>query len=334
METKIINDISLAKNAILNGDVVAMPTETVYGLAANALDENAVASIFKAKGRPSDNPLIIHIGKFDDVYTLCREVPPVALLLSAAFWPGPLTMVMKKSELVPDVVSAGLDTVGVRYPNHEVAIELIRNTMPLAAPSANVSGRPSTTTAQHVLEDLSGKIEYILEGGASSVGVESTVVDISGGEVRLLRPGGISLEELCQVAGNVTVDKAVKELIDNKSKVSSPGMKYKHYAPKAEMIAVCGDSVEFINSKIDKDVAVLCFDEDYDKIEAEIKISYGSRFDYKAQARRIFDALRYFDKTPARLIYAQCPSETGIGLAVGNRIKKAAGFNVVNMEGN
>ena len=212
--------------------MVALPTETVYGLGANALDAAAVGKIFAAKGRPQDNPLIVHICQLDQLSGLVQQVPPLAQRLARAFWPGPLTMVMKKSGAVPDEVSAGLDTVAVRFPAHPVARALIElAAVPIAAPSANASGRPSTTTAQHVLEDLDGKIAAVVDGGSCGVGVESTVVDVTGDKLRLLRPGGITLEQLRQAAGEVEVDAALRRQLGRDETPRSPGMKYKHYAP-------------------------------------------------------------------------------------------------------
>ena len=224
------------------GEVVGMPTETVYGLAANALDSAAVAKIFLAKGRPQDNPLIVHIADKEQLSTLARMVPESARKLADAFWPGPLTIILPKAACIPDEVSAGLDTVGIRLPSHPVARALIREAgVPLAAPSANLSGRPSTTTSGHVMDDLGGRIPAIVEGGPCAVGVESTVVSLAGDVPRLLRPGGVSLEQLESVLGSVEVDRALREKIGDEVRVSAPGMKYRHYAPKAPVTVVCGD---------------------------------------------------------------------------------------------
>ncbi len=236
------NAVKTAAELIRAGEVVGMPTETVYGLAANALNGEAVKKIFLAKGRPQDNPLIVHIADFDQIYDLCPAVPPQAKLLADAFWPGPLTMIVPKGDCIPDEVSCGLDTVGIRLPSHPMARALIRESgVPLAAPSANTSGRPSTTTAAHVMHDMDGKIAAVLDGGACGVGVESTVITLALERPRLLRPGGITLEQLRSVLGEVDVDRALYEKIGDDVKVSAPGMKYRHYAPKAPVTVVRGD---------------------------------------------------------------------------------------------
>ena len=236
------NAVKTAAELIRAGEVVGMPTETVYGLAANALNGEAVKKIFLAKGRPQDNPLIVHIADFEQIYDLCPAVPPQAKQLADAFWPGPLTMIVPKGDCIPDEVSCGLDTVGIRLPSHPMARALIRESgVPLAAPSANTSGRPSTTTAAHVMHDMDGKIAAVLDGGACGVGVESTVITLALERPRLLRPGGITLEQLRSVLGEVDVDRALYEKIGDDVKVSAPGMKYRHYAPKAPVTVVRGN---------------------------------------------------------------------------------------------
>ena len=239
-------DISTAAQILKNGGVVAIPTETVYGLAANALDTNAVKKIFEAKGRPQDNPLIVHISQIDEIYDLVTDVPEIAKKLSDAFWPGPLTMVLPKSDKVPGVISAGLDTVAVRMPSHPIAREIIRQSgCPLAAPSANISGKPSPTTAEHVITDMNSKIDAVVISDQCSVGVESTVILLANGQKRLLRPGGITVEMLNSVIGDIDIDDAV--LTDSVTeKVSSPGMKYKHYSPNTNIVLVNGSTDEFI----------------------------------------------------------------------------------------
>lgn len=317
------------------GEVVGMPTETVYGLAANALDGAAVAKIFLAKGRPQDNPLIVHIADKEQLSTLARMVPAGARKLAEAFWPGPLTIILPKAACIPDEVSAGLDTVGIRLPSHPVARALIREAgVPLAAPSANLSGRPSTTTSGHVMEDLGGKIPAIVEGGPCAVGVESTVVSLAGNVPRLLRPGGVSLEQLESVLGSVEVDRALREKIGDEVRVSAPGMKYRHYAPKAPVTVVCGDperTAVYITRHAGLDAGVICFSECAFQFEMHERRVIGSSDDVQTQARRVFDALRSFDATDVTEIWAQCPDDTGLGLAVANRLKKAAGFKVVNV---
>ena len=327
--------IKTAADLILQGEVVGVPTETVYGLAANALNRDAVAKIFRAKGRPQDNPLIVHIADFEQIYDLCPAVPPQAKLLAEAFWPGPLTMIVPKGDCIPNEVSCGLDTVGIRLPSHPLARDLIRAAgVPLAAPSANTSGRPSTTTAEHVLRDMDGKIAAILDGGPCGVGVESTVVTLALDKPRLLRPGGITLEQLKTVLGEVEVDRALFEKIGDDVKVSAPGMKYRHYAPKAPVTVVRGDpqkTADYIAEHINGPTGVLCFDEYQDRFPTCAVECFGSQSDLAAQAREVFDRLRAFDETDVQQIWAQCPSDEGLGLAVANRIKKAAGFHVIEL---
>ena len=328
--------IKTAADLILRGEVAGMPTETVYGLAANALNGDAVAKIFCAKGRPQDNPLIVHIADFEQIYDLCPAVPPQAKLLAEAFWPGPLTMIVPKGDCIPNEVSCGLETVGIRLPSHPLARDLIRAAgVPLAAPSANTSGRPSTTTAEHVLRDMDGKIAAILDGGPCGVGVESTVVTLALDKPRLLRPGGITLEQLETVLGEVEVDRALFEKIGDDVRVSAPGMKYRHYAPKAPVTVVRGDpqqTVKYIAEHIDGPTGVLCFDEYKDQFPTCVVECFGSQYDLAAQAREVFDRLRAFDETDVQQIWAQCPSDEGLGLAVANRIKKAAGFHVIELD--
>lgn len=327
--------IQTAADLILTGEVVGMPTETVYGLAANALCGEAVKKIFAAKGRPQDNPLIVHIAEPTQLESLCPAVPEAAKLLAQAFWPGPLTIIVPKGDAIPTEVSCGLDTVGVRLPSHPVARALIRAAgTPLAAPSANLSGRPSTTTAAHVLHDMDGKIAAILDGGPCDVGVESTVVSLAGDVPRLLRPGGVTLEQLETVLGEVVVDRALYEKLGDEARVSAPGMKYRHYAPKAPVMVVLGNPQEtanYIKNRIEHSTGVLCFDEYKECFPTCVVKSFGSQFDLAAQAREVFDALRAFDETAVTHIFAQCPPDDGLGLAVANRIKKAAGFCVVTL---
>lgn len=329
------NAVKTAAELIRAGEVVGMPTETVYGLAANALNGEAVKKIFLAKGRPQDNPLIVHIADFEQIYDLCPAVPSQAKQLADAFWPGPLTMIVPKGDCIPDEVSCGLDTVGIRLPSHPMARALIRESgVPLAAPSANTSGRPSTTTAAHVMHDMDGKIAAVLDGGACGVGVESTVITLALERPRLLRPGGITLEQLRSVLGEVDVDRALYEKIGDDVKVSAPGMKYRHYAPKAPVTVVRGnpqDTAKYIAERIGDATGVLCFDEYKDMFPNCIVECFGSRDDLGAQAREVFDRLRAFDDTSVTQIWAQCPSDEGLGLAVANRIKKAAGFSVIEI---
>lgn len=334
METKVLkptkDNIRYCAELLKSGEVVGMPTETVYGLAANAFDESAVRKIFKAKNRPADNPLIVHISDFDMINDLVSDIPDAAISVCKKFWPGPITVVLPKSDNIPLVTSGGLDTVGIRFPSNETARELIRESgLPLAAPSANLSGSPSPTTAEHVFDDMNGRIPAILDGGSCSVGVESTVISIENGIIRLLRPGKISVDDLKTVAREVIVDKGVLEVISNDTQVKSPGMKYKHYSPKADVTLVSG-SIEFfegyVRERNSDDTYALIFDSD--NISDDIKsIKYGGSSEQ--QAERIFAVLRKLDKIEAKKVYARCPSKDGVGLAVYNRMIRAAGFKVI-----
>ena len=325
-------DISAAAQILKNGGVVAIPTETVYGLAANALDTNAVKKIFAAKGRPQDNPLIVHISKFDEIYDLVTDVPDTAKLLADAFWPGPLTMVLPKSDIVPSVISAGLDTVAVRMPSHPIAREIIKQSgCPLAAPSANISGKPSPTTAEHVVADMDSKIDAIVISDQCSVGVESTVILLANGQKRLLRPGGITVEMLTSVIGNIDIDDAV--LTDSVTgKVSSPGMKYKHYSPNTNIVLVNGSTDQFVKFITNQtgSIAAICYEEDCDKIEIPL-ITYGNIKNEASLAQGIFDALRKVDNLNVKTAYVHAPNKNGIGLAVYNRLLRAAAFEVIDL---
>ncbi len=338
MNTAILkeSEISKAAKIIRSGGLVAIPTETVYGLAANALDGKAVSKIFVAKGRPMDNPLIVHIASVDDIENLVSEFPEKAHLLAKHFWPGPLTMILPKSKIIPDEVSAGLETVAVRFPSNKTAQKIIAESgVPLAAPSANSSGYPSPTEASHVKEDLFGKIDAIVDGGKCNVGVESTVITLASDVPRLLRPGAVTLEQIKDVIGEVEVDKAICNRLDEGEKVISPGMKYKHYSPLAKVILVKGSDdayIKYVNSLRDKkNVFALCFDEDVKSIKIPC-VSYGESGNSEEQANKLFSCLRELDKLNAKLVYARCPKENGVGLAVYNRLIRAAGFEVMIVE--
>ncbi|NLJ31977.1 MAG: threonylcarbamoyl-AMP synthase [Clostridiales bacterium] len=340
MQTQLLraNDpeaIKTAARILQDGGLVGMPTETVYGLAANALNGKAVARIFAAKGRPMDNPLIVHISEFDQIYPLVQSVPEAAGRLAERFWPGPLTIILPKSGIIPDEVSAGLPTVAVRFPSHPVARALITAAgLPLAAPSANLSGSPSPTTAEHVMNDLSGKIEAVLDGGACGVGVESTVVTLAADPPRLLRPGGVTLEQLREVLGNVALDPAVLHPLADGVRAASPGMKYKHYSPKANVIILDGSFEAYktyVNSHAAPDVAALCYNGENTGL-AVPAVCYGGERDCGEQARELFDALRKLDEMKAKTVYARCPEPKGVGLAVYNRLIRAAGFEVLRLE--
>ena len=330
------NIIEQAAHMIRSGELVAIPTETVYGLGANALDPDAVCRIYEAKGRPSDNPLIIHISDKSWLERYCLDVPETAYALASRFWPGPLTMILKRDPVVPNRTTGGLDTVGVRCPDHPVTLALIEAAgVPIAAPSANLSGRPSCTTAAHVMADVGGKIGCILDGGACQVGVESTIIDLTVTPPRLLRPGGLPLEALEAVLGEVAVDDAVRRQMGEGEQPRAPGMKYRHYAPGAPVVVVTGTpakTAQYIRGQITADCGVICYNEFLPLFHDVITQPFGSMQNQREQARRVFDALRFFDGTGVRKIYAQCPDSTGLGFAVGNRLKKAAGFCVVDTD--
>lgn len=332
-------DINTAAAILQDGGLVAIPTETVYGLAANALDGEAVRRIFEAKGRPMDNPLIVHVAQFSDIERLhlVSQIPYQAKMLADAFWPGPLTIIMQKGEAIPDEVSAGLDTVAIRIPSHPDAHRLMAvSGLALAAPSANTSGKPSPTTMQHVIDDMDGRIEAILDGGACSVGVESTVITLAAETPRILRPGVITREEIEAVIGAVDVDHAVLHQLESGEKASSPGMKYKHYAPRARVILLRGADdkyLNFVNRRYarDKSIAAICYDEDRSHLTAPC-ITIGAAQDEKAQAQALFDALRAVDEMQGvKTVYAHCPDTAGVGMALYNRLIRAAAFEVIDL---
>lgn len=324
-----------AAQVLRRGGLCGIPTETVYGLAANALDDAAVRKIFAAKGRPQDNPLIVHIASTEELPALVRAIPPEAAALAEAFWPGPLTMVLPKADCIPDAVSCGLPTVAVRMPSHPIANAIIRAAgVPLAAPSANTSGKPSPTTAMHVLHDMDGKIDMIVDGGACSVGVESTVVTLCTERPRLLRPGGVTLEMLRDVLGEVDVDKAVLGELARGEKPSSPGMKYRHYSPDADVKLVRGSTQSFARYAASYPVSetlILCFDGEEGAFANET-ITLGGASDAAAHARTVFRALRDADERGFRTVLVHCPDDHGVDLAVLNRLLRAAAFEVVETE--
>lgn len=342
METKIIKvethnfeeALKAAQNVIEAGGVVGMPTETVYGLAANAYDTAAVTKIFEAKGRPQDNPLIVHVCDYIMLSEVVSAVPESAVKLAKEFWPGPLTMIMPKSSNISDTVTCGLNTVAVRMPSHHVALELIRTCgVPLAAPSANVSGYPSTTTAQHVFEDLNGRIPLILDGGPSEVGIESTVISLVGKRPQILRPGIISLTEIQEVLPDAEIAPEVFRQVGSNERVSSPGLKHKHYSPKAAVVVIEAEPEKFIgyvNDHIESQSFALCFFGEQDQIKMP-SVAYGGRDDVCSQARMLFSALRTLDKMNAKVIYAHAPAEDDKSLGVMNRMIRAAGFKVIKL---
>ncbi len=316
------------------GGVAAIPTETVYGLAANALDETAVRKIFAAKGRPQDNPLIVHISALAEWAPLVRAIPPEAVALAEAYWPGPLTIILEKADCIPDAVSCGLATVAVRMPSHPIAAAIIRASgVPLAAPSANTSGKPSPTTAAHVLHDLDGRIDRIVDGGTCSVGVESTVVSLAGSRPRLLRPGGITLAQLEAVLGEVDVDRAVLGQAAAGEKVASPGMKYKHYSPAGDVRLVKGTAAQFAafaETFPAETTAVVCFDGEAPRFGRPV-FTIGAKDDGAAHAHAIFDVLRRTEAEGYKDVLIHCPGADGVDLAVLNRLLRAAEFQVIDL---
>lgn len=341
METKVLSAcdasaISAAAKYLVAGDLVALPTETVYGLGANGLNPDAVAKIFITKGRPQDNPLILHIADPMQMELFCRDIPDSAYRLAKAFWPGPLTMVLPAKEIVPKCTTAGLPTVAVRCPDCEITREIIRAAgIPVAAPSANLSGKPSTTTAEHVYHDHAGKIPLIINGGPCRVGVESTIVDLTEARPRLLRPGGITPEQLLTVLGDLVVDKAVTAQIDKDAVVKAPGMKYRHYAPDCQVVIVAGSrekAAKYIRHQYKSGDRVLCFEEELQLYKDCNPLSYGKEADLESLSAGLFAALRELDDPAVHKVYARCPEGGGIAYAVQNRLKKAAAFQIVDAE--
>lgn len=327
-------NIDRAAEILKNGGIVAIPTETVYGLAADAYNIDAVKRIFEAKGRPQDNPLIVHVSDMKMLSEVTGNVHAKALECAEAFWPGPFTMVLPRGERIPAAVSAGLDTVAVRMPSNSVAHEIIkRSGLPLAAPSANLSGSPSPTTAEHVLLDLDGRIDAVVVSGRADVGVESTVVTLCTDPPRLLRPGGITLEQLKKVLPDIVVDKAVLSAPEEGKPVASPGMKYKHYSPKAKVVILDGDLDSFVNyveSRKCEGEFALCFEGEEKRLTIPT-VSFGKMDSDESQAAVLFDALRELDKKGCRLCYARMPRKSGVGLAVYNRLIRAAAFEVIKL---
>lgn len=326
-----------AGDVIQRGGLVAFPTETVYGLGGDALNPESSKKIYAAKGRPSDNPLIVHIAEWESIYKICKDIPDAAEQLAKVFWPGPLTMVLKKTKLVPYETTGGLDTVAVRMPDHPVALPFIRAAGGyIAAPSANTSGRPSPTSAEHVIEDMNGRIEMILDGGDVGIGVESTIVDLTEDTPVILRPGYVTAEMLDRVLGHVETDITLMHG-DTKQKPKAPGMKYRHYAPKGTLTLIEGNPeivVRTINEHIQecekggRKVGVMCTDEIIGQIQTDCKKSLGSRNDEHEIARRLYRVLREFDEEEAEVIYSESFPADGFGQAVMNRLLKAAGYHV------
>ena len=334
MQTKLLGtteyDIAEAGRIIADGGLVAFPTETVYGLGANAFDDDAVRRIYCAKGRPSDNPLIVHIAQKEDIAELVSEVTPKAQALIDAFFPAPLTIILKKSDKIGSTVSGGLDTVAVRMPQNEVARAIIKASgCPVAAPSANTSGLPSPTRAKYVIDDMMGKIDAIVDGGDCEYGVESTVITLAEPTPVILRPGAVTKEMIEAVIGEIKIAPAVIEGMKNDEVAASPGMKYKHYSPKARVVIVNADREhyeQFVNSR--KDCFALCFDDDNVTVP---KVTFGRENDDLSQARELFDALRMLDEMGAKKVYARIPGKDGVGMAVYNRLIRAAAFEIIDL---
>ena len=329
------NDIEKIASFVKNGEAVAIPTETVYGIAADCFNEKAVAKIFEAKGRPSDNPLIVHIAKTEELYSLVKDVPEKALSLADKYWPGPLTIILPKKECVPDKVSGGLSTVAVRMPSHPVAQAIIEAAgVPLAAPSANISGFPSPTSPEHVIDDMNGRLPAIVDGGECDFGIESTVITLATDPPTLLRPGAVTLEQLKEVLGEVNVHSAVLNPLAEGTTAASPGMKYKHYSPTAKLTVVKGSKEEFtdfIKNNLHFADFALCFEGEENDIPIP-SVTFGKEDDPFSQAKRLFDAFRELDSLGAKKVIVRSPSENGVGLGVCNRLYRAAGFKFISPE--
>lgn len=328
-----ILELNKASKLLNDGELVAIPTETVYGLGANALNKDACLNIFKAKGRPCDNPLIVHIAKPEDAEKIAYT-NNLYYKLAEKFMPGPLTVIIPKRDIIPYEVTAGLNTVAIRCPIHKVANKLIEIAgIPIAAPSANTSGKPSPTTANHVFDDMNGRIPLILDGGECEVGVESTVISITDNSIILLRPGAITVEMLKAVCENVTIANAVKEELKQGETALSPGMKYKHYAPKANLYLVNDKTVDFIELAKEKqkteNCAIMCYDEEVTLLENKNLLAVGKKEDIKEQTKRLFDLLRKADDLKVETVYAHLPSDDGESLAIYNRMIRACAHRVI-----
>ena len=340
--------LEIACKTLRDGELVAFPTETVYGLGGDALNETAAARIYAAKGRPSDNPLIVHVAEIEDVDRIASEVPEMAKKLMDEYWPGPLTLVFKKKDIVPDGTTGGLDTVGVRMPSNKIARSLIKQSgVLIAAPSANISGRPSPTTGEHVIYDMEGRIALIIDGGDVGIGLESTIVDVTGEVPTILRPGYITKEMIKNTCGDVSIDPAILKKPDKNLIPKAPGMKYKHYAPKADFILYSGSSENVINAIVKeskesilqgKTVAIVATDEDMDEYQEKLKneryskrffiLSIGSRENEESIAHNLFAVLRKCDELGADVILGETYSDEGLGMAIMNRLVKACGYSI------
>lgn len=332
--------IKEAAEVIKNGGLVAFPTETVYGLGVNGLDENAVKKIYIAKGRPQDNPLILHVADLN-IKPYVKEIPKVAKRIMEKYWPGPITLLFEKSDIVPNITTANLDTVGIRMPSNNIARELIlASKTPIAAPSANVSGRPSPTNVDSCIEDLSGKVEYIIGGSISEVGLESTIVDCTVEPICILRPGAITIEMLREIDENIYIDPVVLKKPDGDFKPKAPGMKYRHYAPKAPVKIIKGDikkTIAKINEIVlnyieqEKTVGIIATDETKENYKNPIVVSLGSRHNLEEIAQNLFKVLRSFDSLDVDIILCEAFEEEGVGAAIMNRLKKSAGFDIIEV---
>ena len=339
METKLLQTtedaINLACELLKQGEVVAVPTETVYGLAGNSKNSDAIKKIFEAKGRPADNPLIVHIADMNMLNGIVNEVPEDAKILAKLFWPGPLTIIMPKGKDVCNENCAGLNSVGIRMPSHPIAHEIIkRSGLPFSAPSANLSGKPSPTNANDVFEDMNGRIPLIIDGGECQAGLESTVISVLTETPTILRPGVITKEMISEVLNKeVAVAKAVTEGVKKDEQVLSPGMKYKHYAPKAQVVILNGSIQKFqnyVNSHKTENTYVLCFENEEHLFDVPV-ITFGKEHDANSQAKNLFSALRKLDNTDAQIVFARCPDTVGVSLAVYNRLIRSAGFQIINL---
>ncbi len=335
IDYKIIDELG---KMLRDGKTVIFPTETVYGLGANALDDSAAMKIYEAKNRPSDNPLLVHIAEKNDVYNLVKDVDSRAKSLIDKFWPGPLTIVFKKKEIIPNTTSGGLDTVAIRMPSSEIARAIIKASgVPIAAPSANISGKPSPTKASHIVEDMNGRVDAILVGGDCDFGVESTIIDVTQEIPMVLRPGSVTLEMLSEVLGNVILDPSL-ESRDTNTVAKAPGMKYKHYSPKAEVYLVYGNSDDVakkvneltdINEKNGLKTGVLCLDSNKNLYKCKV-FSLGENF--KDVAKNLFDALIELDNNGIDIAYSEVFDEKGVGVAIMNRLKKSAGYKMIKVD--
>lgn len=344
MKTEILNVKDLNSNYenivkgaqyLKNGEVVAIPTETVYGLAADAFNEDAIKKVFKVKGRPQDNPLLVHIHKLEQVHDICKDIPKEAEKVFDVFWPGSVTLIFNKKECISDTVTAGMKTVAVRFPKSEIARAIIKESKTLlVAPSANLSGKPSTTSAKHCYNDLNEKIPCILDGGSSSIGLESTIIDMSTKNPVLLREGAVSVDEICKVIPNLIYKKDLLSVKDNEIP-KAPGMKYRHYAPDAPLTLVEGDYIktsEWIKENATKNDVVICFEEFLNNFNGyQHTYSLGSFEALNVAAKKIFDLLRECDKLNINHIYIQAPNNSGLGNSIINRLEKASAGNIVHI---